>query len=402
MDGVKGLKELPVGGKRVFVRVDFNVPLDSNGEISDNTRITATLPTVRYLAEEGAKVILASHLGRPKGKRISSYSLKPVAAELARLLHQPVLFLENCVGPSVEESINDMAESSVSLLENLRFHAEEEANDPGFSRSLARLADVYVNDAFGTAHRAHASTYGMVPHVPFRGVGFLMEKEIRFLVDTINKADRPFCVILGGAKVSDKIGVLEALLDKTDTLLVGGAMAYTFALAKGQSVGKSLTEPDKVTVAAAILKKASEKGVDLHLPVDWVAASEVNFDHRSVGELKIFEGGVPEAWQGVDIGPKTVEIYTKILERSKTILWNGPVGIFEIAPCAAGTLAIAEAMAQSSALTIVGGGDCVKAVGQSGVADKITFLSTGGGASLELLEGKPLPGIEILKEKTSQ
>jgi len=397
MNGIKSIKELSVGGKRVFVRVDFNVPLTSNGEVADDTRIVAALPTIRYLLEQGAKVILASHLGRPKGQRNEKYSLRPVAEVLATKLNQPILFLEDCVGADVEASIAEMAEGSVVLLENLRYYAQEEANDVDFSKLLAQLADVYINDAFGTAHRAHASTAGMVAFVPEKGVGFLIEKELEFLGQKIDTPERPFCVVLGGSKVSDKIGVIETLLEKADRILIGGAMAYTFALAQGKTVGKSLVEPDYVELAQSLLTKAKEKGVDLQLPVDTVATDKLDFGQRTLGELKVFEGSIDEDWEGVDIGPKTAELYANFIRESKTVLWNGPVGVFEIEASAQGSYKIAQALAACEGTTIVGGGDCVKAIHQSGCAKDITFLSTGGGASLQLLEGKALPGLEALK-----
>lgn len=402
MNGIKSIKDIAVEGKRVFVRVDFNVPLDQNGKVADNTRIVAALPTIKHLLQHGAKVVLASHLGRPKGQRNLKYSLRPVAETLATVLNQPILFLENCVGSDVEESVSEMVENSVILLENLRFHAEEEANDENFAKSLAKLADVYVNDAFGTAHRAHASTVGIVPYVAEKAVGFLIEKELEFLCQKVDHPERPFCVVLGGAKVSDKIGVIESLLDKADRILIGGAMSYTFALAQGRTVGKSLTEPDCVDLAKRLLEKVAEKKVDFHLPVDTVATDKVDFEHRTLGELKVFEGSIDEGWEGVDIGPKTADLYADFIRKAKTVLWNGPVGIFEIEASAQGSYKIAHALAACEGTTIVGGGDCVKAVHQSDCADEITFLSTGGGASLQLLEGKQLPGLEILKEGEAQ
>jgi len=397
MNGIKSIKDIAVEGKRVFVRVDFNVPLDEKGNVADNTRILAVLPTLCYLLEQGAKVILASHLGRPKGQRNEKYSLRPVAETLATLLNQPILFLEDCIGAEVEEAIQEMAENSITLLENLRFHAEEEANDTEFSKSLARLADVYVNDAFGTAHRAHASTAGMVPYVAEKAVGFLIEKELEFLGNKVDHPDRPFCVVLGGAKVSDKIGVIDSVIEKADHILIGGAMAYTFALAQGKTVGQSRVEPDYIELAKNLLEKAKNKGIDLQLPIDTLTTDKIDFDHRSLGELKVFEGNIEEGWEGVDIGPKTAEKYADLIRSSKTVLWNGPVGVFEIEASAQGSYTIANAMAACEGTTIVGGGDCVKAIHQSGCAEEITFLSTGGGASLQLLEGKPLPGLEALK-----
>jgi 3-phosphoglycerate kinase len=398
MSSVKLIKDVAVEGKRVFVRVDFNVPLDAQGNVSDETRIVAALPTIQFLLERGAKVILASHLGRPKGQVVAKYSLRPVAQTLATKLNQPILFLEDCIGNVVEEAVQEMAENSIVLLENLRFHAEEEANDPKFSKSLARLADVYVNDAFGTAHRAHASTVGMVEFVPQKAVGFLIEKELQYLEQKVGHPDRPFCVILGGAKVSDKIHVIDALLNKADRILIGGAMAYTFALAQGQTVGSSLVERDKVELALQLLQKAKSKEVALCLPVDTVATDKMDRERRTVGTLKTFHGSIDAGWEGVDIGPETIEMYTKFIHEAKTILWNGPVGVFEIEAAAVGSVKIAQAMATSTGITIVGGGDCVKAVNQSGCAQQISFLSTGGGASLKLLEGKTLPALEALKQ----
>ena len=397
MDGIKSVREIAVEKKRVFVRVDFNVPLDKNGKVADDMRITAALPTIRYLLEQGAKVILASHLGRPKGKHDARYSLRPVAQVLATRLNQPVLFLDDCVGRDVEQAVVDMAENSVVLLENLRFRAEEEVNDEAFAKQLAALADVYVNDAFGTMHRAHASTVGMVPFVAEKAVGFLVEKELNFLKGKIEVPEHPFCVILGGAKVSDKIGVIEALLEKADQILIGGGMCYTFALAQGKTIGNSLAEPDSVELAKSLLEKTKARGTDLRLPIDIVAADAVDLNTRTLGTTKVFEGNIDDGWQGVDIGPKTVEDYASFIRAAKTVFWNGPMGIFEIKASAEGTDRIAQALASCEGTTIIGGGDCVKAVRQSGCAEEITFLSTGGGASLKLLEGKPLPGLEALK-----
>lgn len=397
MKNIKSLKEISVEGKRVFVRVDFNVPLDANGNVADDTRIVAALPTIRYLLEHGAKVILASHLGRPKGQKLAKYSLKSVASTLAEKLNQPILFLEDCIGKAIEDATHEMAENSVALLENLRFYSQEEANDKDFSESLARLADVYVNDAFGTAHRAHASTAGMVTHVKEKAPGFLMEKELQFLGDKIEHPERPFCVILGGAKVSDKIDVIESLLEKADRILIGGAMAYTFALALGKQVGNSLVEKDKVDLATHILEKAKNKGVQFCLPIDSIATHHLDLENRRIGEQKVFTDNIDQGWQAVDIGPETILAYTQFIREARTVLWNGPLGIFEIAAASHGTFQIAKALTLTEGTTIVGGGDCVKAVKQSGVSNQITFLSTGGGASLQLLEGKPLPGLEALK-----
>lgn len=398
MEGIKSVREVTVEKKRVFVRVDFNVPLDPDGNVSDDTRITAALPTIQYLLEQGAKVILASHLGRPKGKRNMQYSLKPVARVLATRLNQPVLFLDECIGKDTEQAVADMAENSVVLLENLRFHPEEEANDEAFAKQLAALADVYVNDAFGTMHRAHASTAGMVPFVSQKAAGLLVEKELSFLKEKIDVPQHPFCVVLGGAKISDKIGVIEALTEKADQILIGGAMSYTFALAQGKKIGNSLAEPDKVELAKELLEKAKARGVDLRLPIDVVASDAVDIKARTLGATKIFEGDIDDGWSGADIGPKTVEAYASCIRGAKTVFWNGPMGIFEIPSSAEGSFRMAQALAACEGTTIVGGGDCVKAVRQSGCAADITFLSTGGGASLQLLEGKPLPGLEALKK----
>ena len=399
MEGIRSIRELTVEGKRVFVRVDFNVPLDEKGKVADDMRIVAALPTLRYLLECGAKVICASHLGRPKGKRDGKYSLQPVASVLATHLNQPVLFLEDCVWKNVEQTVANLSKGSIVLLENLRFHAEEEANEENFAKQLAALADVYVNDAFGTVHRAHASTAGMVPFVAEKAAGFLVEKELTFLRQKMDAPERPFCVVLGGAKVSDKIGVIEALLEKADQILLGGGMGYTFAAAQGHAVGKSLTEPDFIEFAKSLFEKAKVKGVDVRLPIDHVASDCVRFQSRILGALKVFESEIEDGWIGVDIGPKTIEMYTQCIRSAKTVFWNGPVGIFEIEASATGSKQIAQALAVCEGTTIVGGGDCIKAVKQSGCASDITFLSTGGGASLQLLEGKPLPGLEALKGK---
>lgn len=398
MSAVRTVKEIEVSGKRVLVRVDFNVPLE-DGKVSDDSRIAGALPTIKHLLESGARVILMSHLGRPKGKPDPKYSLRPVASDLADKLGQPVLFLEECLGQEVEDAVSQMRDGNVVLLENLRFHAEEEKNGEEMSRALARLADVYVNDAFGSAHRAHASTAGVTRFVDTCVAGFLMEKELKFLGDHTARPDRPFVVILGGAKVSDKINVIDALLEKADTILIGGAMAYTFKLAQGAGVGDSLSEPDRVDVARAALKKAEERGVTFMLPVDNMIVDSVDFDARTVGQSRVTGEGedIPDGWEGVDIGPKTIERFSREIAGARTVLWNGPMGIFEIEACSKGSFAIAEAVAANTkCVSIIGGGDSVKAIRKSGVADKVGFISTGGGASLEYLEGKTLPGVAAL------
>ena len=393
------LKDLDVSGKRVLVRVDFNVPLDG-GKVTDQSRIVAALPTLRYLLDKGAKVILMSHLGRPKGQVNAKYSLRPIASELANLIERPVLFLEETFGTKVEDAVAQMREGNIILLENLRFHAGEEKNDPEMSAALARLADVYVNDAFGTAHRAHASTAGVADLVKTKAPGFLVEKELKFLGEQTDSPARPFVVILGGAKVSDKINVINRLLEKADTILIGGAMAYTFALALGRKVGDSLCEPDKVEVAKAALERAAEKGVKFLLPVDTLIAKGLDFGAKSLGETAFSGEGedIPEGWEGVDIGPRTREIFAREIAGAKTVLWNGPMGIFEIEASSEGTFAVAKAIADNAeVISIIGGGDSVSAINKSGFADKVSFMSTGGGASLEFLEGKELPGVKALQ-----
>ncbi|HCR36723.1 MAG TPA: phosphoglycerate kinase [Opitutae bacterium] len=393
---IQSIRDAKLKGLRVFVRVDFNVPLDEQGAVSDDTRIVAALPTIEALVAQGAKVVLASHLGRPKGTRNEAFSLKPVGGVLAERLGKPVSYLPDCVGPDVEAAVQALPEGGVALLENLRFYAGEEKNDPGFAKQLASLADAYVNDAFGTAHRAHASTVGVPALVDQRYAGFLVERELEFLGTKTTNPERPFVVILGGAKVSDKITVIDALLEKADAMLIGGAMAYTFALAEGKQVGASRVEEDKVDTARKAIAKAKSRGVQLLLPVDHRVASSVDFEHGSVEGLDVAEDAIPKGFLGVDIGPKTEALFAEAIATAKTVLWNGPMGIFEIEACAQGTFSIAKAVAESGALSIIGGGDSVKAIKKSGYADRVTFMSTGGGASLEFLEGKTLPGVEAL------
>lgn len=402
----KTIQDIDLKGKKTLVRVDFNVPLEEkDGEmvITDDTRIRETLPTIRALIEKGAKLILASHLGRPKGKKDPKQSLKPVAQALSDLIGKPVAFADDCIGAEAKEKAAALNEGDVLLLENVRFHAEEEKNDPQMAASLAELAEVFVNDAFGSAHRAHASTAGVASLLPAVS-GLLMEKELAYLHDELESPARPFVVILGGAKVSDKIQVIDKLLDKADAILIGGGMAYTFKLALGETIGKSLNEPDKVGTATAALAKAKERGVQFLLPVDNVIVETLDFGAKTVSEPSVTKvgEGIPDGWEGVDIGPETRELYAKALEGAKTVVWNGPMGVFEIKACAEGTYAVARAVVAATAagaVSIIGGGDSVKAVKKGGFADKVTFISTGGGASLELLEGKELPGVAVLAEK---
>jgi len=391
----KTIEKVDLKGKRVFIRADFNVPLDENGNITDDGRIRSTLPTINYALDNGAKVILASHLGRPKGKPDPKYSLAPVALRLNRLLNKEVKFAKDCIGPDVEHLVQGMRPGDVVLLENLRFHAEEEKNDQGFSKALAAFTDVYVNDAFGTAHRAHASTYGITKFVKQSVAGFLMKKEIDYLQKAVANPVRPFVAILGGAKVSGKIGVIENLKDKVDKVIVGGAMAFTFNKAWGDEVGNSLVEQDMLETAMRIRNSAREKGVKFYLPVDFVVAENMN----DGAETKIVTSQeIPKGWVGLDIGPATVRLFAEAIQDAKTIIWNGPMGMFEKDAYSRGTFAVARAVADAYATTIVGGGDTDVAVHKAGVSDSITFISTGGGASLELLEGKELPGLAALTD----
>jgi phosphoglycerate kinase len=391
---IKTISELDVGGRRVFIRVDFNVPLTPAGAVADDTRIRESLPTIKLAIDKGARVVLASHLGRPKGKPDKKYTLEPVAARLAELLGADVTLTDEPVGDGARKVVNDLRAGAVALLENLRFSPDEEANDEAFSRALASYADVYVNDAFGTAHRAHASTVGITKLIADKGMGLLMEREVKFLGKLLGEVERPFVAIIGGAKVSDKIGVLENLLGRIDQLLVGGAMANTFLKAKGGKLGRSLVEDDKLALARSFLKKAEEANVDVLLPRDVVAAAGTKSE-----SARVVQGmAVPDDLAALDIGPETARGFADAIARAKTIFWNGPMGVFESEPFAAGTLAVAQAVASAKgALSVVGGGDSVAAVHKSGVADKITHISTGGGASLEFLEGKKLPGLAALE-----
>jgi phosphoglycerate kinase len=402
------VQDLNVAGKRVLVRVDFNVPLDADGKITDDSRVRASLPTIDWLLERGARVILCSHLGRPKGKADASMSLRPVAQHLSELLARPVAFADECVGEKVEKTVGIMKNGDCLLLENVRFHAEEEKNDPAFAKRLAACAELYVNDAFGSAHRAHASTEGVTRFVQQSAAGFLLQKELKYLGDELASPARPFVAILGGAKVSDKIAVIEALLDKADTLLIGGAMAYTFLRAQKIATGASLVEEDRLDMSRKVLDLAARKGKRILLPVDHVVARRVETDKLDKKGKKVVEfqdatptqgAAIGDGLCGVDIGPNTVAAYAKAVASAKTVLWNGPMGIFENKQFARGTFEVARAVAASGAKSIIGGGDSVKAINKSGLADKITFLSTGGGASLEFLEGKVLPGVAALTEK---
>ncbi|NLX63209.1 MAG: phosphoglycerate kinase [Clostridiaceae bacterium] len=395
MKNKMSVADLDVKGKRVIVRVDFNVPLDSEGNITDDKRIRGALPTIKYIIENGGKLILVSHLGRPKNGFEAKYSMKPAAERLSELLGKEVILAKDVIGEDAKAKAAALKEGEILMLENVRFHKEETKNDPEFAKELASMADIYVNDAFGTAHRAHASTAGLADYLP-SACGFLIKKELDIMGKALDNPERPFVAILGGAKVSDKISVIENLIDKVDTLIIGGGMAYTFFKAQGHSVGKSICEDDKVELAKNLLAKAKEKNVNLLLPVDNVVGKE--FDANTEAKT-VPSDAIPDDWMGLDIGEETIKLFSDAIKGAKTVVWNGPMGVFEMERFANGTRKITEALANSNAITIVGGGDSAAAVEQLGFADKITHISTGGGASLEFLEGKELPGIAVLDEK---
>ncbi len=388
------MKDLDLKGKRVFCRVDFNVPM-KDGEVTDDTRIRAAVPTIEYLVENGAKVILASHLGRPKGEVNEEMRLAAAGSRLSELLHKEVKSLKESIGASVEKEIGEMQQGDIILLENVRFHAGEEKNDDTLAKSFAELADVFVNDAFGAAHRAHASTAGIAKHLPSVS-GLLLEKELDVLGKALSEPERPFTAIIGGAKVKDKIGVIDHLLDKVDNLLIGGGLSYTFIKAQGHEIGNSLVEEDKLELARSFIQKAEEKGVKFYLPVDATVADEFSKDAETK-QVKIEE--IPSDWMGLDIGPETAKLYADVIKNSKLVIWNGPMGVFEMEPFANGTRSVAEAMAETEAYTVIGGGDSAAAVEKFNVADKMDHISTGGGASLEFMEGKELPGVTALTDK---
>ncbi len=392
----KTIEDIQVSGKKVLVRCDFNVPLDANKNITDENRIKGALPTIQYLIDHGAKVILCSHLGRPKGEFNMKYSLAPVAARLTQLLGKEVKLAKDVVGEDAQKLASELKDGDVMMLENVRFHKEEEKNDPEFAKQLASLAEVYVNDAFGTAHRAHASTEGVAHLLHPAVAGYLIGKELSIMGKALENPDRPFVAILGGAKVSDKIGVINNLLDKVDTLIIGGGMSYTFQKALGGKIGKSLLEEDKVGLAKELMEKAKQKGVKLLLPVDNEAGNDFSNDTM---RITVHSKEIPDGFEGMDIGPKTQVIFANEIANAKTVVWNGPMGVFEFENFATGTRAIAKAMAECDGVTIIGGGDSAAAVEQMGFAKKVTHVSTGGGASLEFLEGKTLPGVAALDDK---
>ena len=388
----KTVRDIDLKDKKVLVRCDFNVPMDENQNITDNTRIVAALPTIKYLLEQNCKITLCSHLGRPKGEFKKEFSLVPVANELSKLLNKEIIMAKDVIGEDAVSKANNLKNGEILLLENLRFHREETDNDPEFSKKLSNYGEIFVNDAFGTAHRAHASTEGVTHYLPAVS-GFLIEKELKFLDEALQNPERPFMAILGGSKVSDKIGVIESLINKVDAILIGGGMAYTFLKALGYNVGNSLCEDDKINLAMELMEKAKEKGVKFMLPID----NRIGKDFTPETECRIVPSAeIPDGWQGLDIGPETVKLYAEELKNAKTIVWNGPLGVFELEKFAIGTNEIAKALGDIDAVKIIGGGDSASAVEKAGVAEKMTHISTGGGASLEFLEGKKLPGIEAL------
>ena len=390
----KTIRDIDVAGKRVFVRVDYNVPINSELKIVDDTRIVATLPTIRYLTEHGARVILCSHLGRPNGQVDTKLSMRPVLARLSQLLEKPVSFAEDLLDKSTKELVNKMENGDVLMLENIRFYPQEEANDDSFAKKLAKLADVFVLEAFGTAHRKHASTYGIAKFIP-AVCGFLVEQELRMFDKVLNKSEHPFVAILGGAKVSDKLPVIENLIDKVDTILIGGGMSYTFIKAIGGSIGMSLVDNSKVDLAKDLLDRAKEKGVKIVLPIDNVGAK----DFREDAETKLFNSAFfADDYQGMDIGPKTIKAFKKEIKKARTIVWNGPVGVYEYEPFKRGTIKVAKYVAKSKAVSVIGGGDSIAAIQSLGVAKKVGHISTGGGASLMLLQGKSLPCVELIED----
>ena len=394
----KTIRDLELSGRKVLVRCDFNVPL-KDGKITDDTRITGVLPTIRHLVEQGARVILCSHLGRPGGERNDEFTLAPVAERLGELLGKGVAFAGDCIGDGVADAANTLGDGDVLLLENVRFYKQETDNDADFAKQLAAVAEVYVNDAFGTAHRAHASTAGVADHVDDSVMGFLMERELKYLKEELESPARPFVVILGGKKVSDKIGVINALLDKADTILIGGAMQYAFRKAQGHAIGKSYAVDEDIPIAKGLLEQAGAKGVSLLLPADSLEADAFSEDANTNSIVPYADGGgIRDGWEGLDIGDRAIEEFCAILRDAKTVVWNGPMGVFEIDAFAKGTRAVAETVANSGAVSIIGGGDSVTAIKKFGLGDKVTFISTGGGASLELLEGKELPGVAALDE----
>ncbi len=395
MNAKMTMKDLDLMGKRVFCRVDFNVPME-DGKVSDDTRIRAAIPTIEYLSKQGAKVILASHLGRPKGEVKEDSRLTEAGKRLAELLGKPVLKLDESTGPAVEKHVSELADGEILLLENVRFHAGEEKNDPELAKQFAALADVFVNDAFGAAHRAHATTAGIAEYLP-SVQGLLLEKELDVLGKALSDPERPFTAIIGGAKVKDKIGVIDHLLDKVDNLLIGGGLSYTFSRAQGHEIGDSLVEEDKIDLAKSFIEKAKEKGVNLYLPIDVKVADSFS----ETAKTKSVEiTGIEKGWMGLDIGPKTAELYESVIKDSKLVIWNGPMGVFEMAPFAEGTKRVAQAMAETEAFTIIGGGDSAAAVEKFEVAEKMDHISTGGGASLEFMEGKELPGVAALNDRS--